>query len=125
MRTIHDMLHQLGVSRTYRGYALLVEALTMALEDEDCLLRIGREVYQPIALRHGTNVWCVERNLRTVIRLIWRTNPAHLQALAGYPLTQMPSVAQCMDILVTELLRKGEGRGRKSGPPAGDGEEGA
>ena len=73
-RDIKTVLHALGVSRSYQGYAYFIEAVRMAAEDPCRLTRVREKIYLPIASRNHTTIFNVEKNLRTVRDVIVRNN---------------------------------------------------
>lgn len=106
MTTILDILRQLGIGRNYCGFRAAVMAIELALEDEDRLLCVKRDIYGAIAERTGVSVTAVERNLRTVIRRAWQVNPELLNHMAGYPLKHAPSVCAFIEIVSGYLERQ-------------------
>lgn len=105
MDGIEAVLLSLGIGKRYKGHAYLCYGLRLALEDETRLYNAKRELFTPIAQAFGTNAQAVERNLRTAISRGWLANCVQMEAMAGYPMTQPPSIKEFMDILVTHLLR--------------------
>ena len=51
---IQIILRRLGICTTYKGYKATVLALTLALEDENRLNSITREIYTEVAKRLGS-----------------------------------------------------------------------
>lgn len=102
---IQTILRKLGICSTYRGYKAAVIALTLALEDEDRLSSITREIYSETARRLGSTPSAVEKNLRTVVKRAWDVNPTDLERIAGYRLEAMPSVSEFLDILFNYIQR--------------------
>ena len=60
-RDIKTVLHALGVSRSYQGYAYFIEAVRMAAEDPCRLTRVREKIYLPIARRNHTTIFNVEK----------------------------------------------------------------
>ncbi len=88
---IQIILRRLGICTTYKGYKATVLALTLALEDENRLNSITREIYTEVAKRLGSTPSAIEKNLRTVVQRAWRMNPGDLEKMAGYHLEFTPS----------------------------------
>ena len=61
---------------------------------------------EELAKRCGVNCQCVERNIRTVIAVAWKTNPQLLSELAGYSLSRRPKATQFIAILVFYFLQR-------------------
>ncbi len=92
-------LHNLGVTRNYTGYQQFYIAIELVLEDENRLLTIGKDLYTPIAKRFNCNTPTIERNIRTIINHVWRTNREFLFKIAGFPMYMQPTVSQFIDIV--------------------------
>lgn len=104
MRRVSDSLRRLGILRTYRGYQAVMDSVRLVLEDEARLNLVTKGVY--MAAAGGGRRWgAVERNIRTVVRRAWETNPAYLEELAGYPMDGPPTASEFIDILATDALR--------------------
>ena len=100
MKTIiENILNSLNISRRYLGYRLTVYAVTLVLENENRLLHIVKEVYAPTAKMANCSIYCVERNIRTVIFIAWNNNREFLNEIAGAKLSVPPTVSEFIDIL--------------------------
>lgn len=102
---IQVILRRLGVCSTYRGYKAAVIAVTLALENEDRLNSVTKDIYTETAKRIGTSTSAVEKNLRTVIKRAWSVNAADIERMAGYPLDSAPSVSEFLDIVFNYIQR--------------------
>ena len=111
---IQAILRKLGICSTYRGYKAMVIALTLALEDEDRLNAITREIYAETARQLGSTPSAVEKNLRTVGMRAWDINRTDLERMAGYRLEAMPSVSEFLDILFNYIQRSRMRKSKKS-----------
>ena len=105
MLRLSDSLRRLGILRTYRGYRTVWEAVRLVLEDEARLNLVTKGVYMGAASACGLRWGAVERNIRTVVRRAWATNPAYLMELAGYPMDGPPTASEFIDILATDAMR--------------------
>ncbi|HAS37448.1 MAG TPA: sporulation initiation factor Spo0A [Ruminococcaceae bacterium] len=111
---IQAILRKLGICSTYRGYKAMVIALTLALEDEDRLNAITREIYAETARQLDSTPSAVEKNLRTVVMRAWDINRTDLERMAGYRLEAMPSVSEFLDILFNYIQRSRMRKNKKS-----------
>jgi len=80
----YHLLHRLGATANYTGFSYLVRALQLCAEEPE-----------------------VERNIRTVGRVIWNSNRPLLEDLARRELSQKPCTAQLLAILHASLLPSG------------------
>ncbi len=102
---IQIVLRRLGICSTYKGYKATVLALTLALEDENRLNSITKNIYSEVARQLGSTPSAVERNMRTVVQRAWKINPADLERMAGYHIEYLPSVSEFLDILFNYIQR--------------------
>ena len=107
MNTLESLPFSLGIRTNYKGYYYLVDALTLIMEDENRLLSIGTELFPAIALKYQTDVRCIERNIRTVIKVCWESTACQrLKSISPYPLESPPTVGEFLDILFWHLVRE-------------------
>ena len=85
-----DMLCRLGATANYRGFSYTAYAVLLCVQQQDRLLLVTKWLYPDVAKRYGTNWKAVERNIRTVITVVWEQNRAMLEGLARRPLLQRP-----------------------------------
>ena len=71
---IEETLIELGVPPHYRGYQFLLDALSLAFEDEDYLFGVTKNLYPTIAKRHCSTAARVERSIRHAIETAWKAN---------------------------------------------------
>lgn len=69
---IKHILYQLGVNATYLGYYYLTLAIMTALENEENLIYVSKNIYPGIAECYHTSLECVERNIRTVTEIMFK-----------------------------------------------------
>ena len=103
---IHELLLTLGIGRQYLGPSITVEAITMVIRDENCLLCVKHGIFQPLADKRSCDWRTIERNMRTVIHRAWTFNTDRLMELAVYPLRREPTVTEFLDILSSYMMRQ-------------------
>lgn len=106
-------LQSLGVTANYKGYKQTALAIQLALQNEDRLNNVTKELYWAVAAQIGCGQSSVERNIRTAAQVAWKSNPARLQELAGYPLTASPSASELIAILAAHFLRLAQNAAEK------------
>lgn len=100
MEKIYQLLHMIGIKRTYLGYYHLATAIQLVVDKEERLLYIHKWLYEEVAQIHNTTSFCVERNIRTVKDSCWKKgNRSMLESIAGCPIAVMPSNSEFIDIL--------------------------
>ena len=104
VQDIEHLLRVLGVSPVYAGFTPAVTALDFILTDQQLLTSLTTRLYPKVAESCGIALPCVERNIRTLIGIIWEKNQFLFQIVAGYGLTAKPSVGDFLAILSTYLM---------------------
>ena len=102
---IEDILRGLGITCNYGGYKNTVIAVNLILSNMDRLEAVTKEVYFEVARQCGCKWSSVERNIRTVVQRVWRINPKLLIDIAGYPMTEPPTVSEFLEIIANYILR--------------------
>ena len=98
----YHLLHRLGATANYTGFSYLVRALQLCAEEPERLLLVTKWLYPDVAKQYGTNWKAVERNIRTVGRVIWNSNRPLLEDLArrGVRKTEDPAGLAAGDTVV-------------------------
>ena len=65
-------LRLLGINHSYKGYAYLILAVHLVIENPSILTYICKGLYIDIASQFDTTVFCVERNIRTIKNHLWK-----------------------------------------------------
>ncbi len=102
-KKVEQVLYSIGLMPNYKGYQQLVQALKIAAEKPESLTIVTKWLYPVVARKCGTNWQAVERNIRTMLKIAWRTNPEKLEEWVGYPLEQKPKPAQFLALLVYQV----------------------
>ena len=100
---IYDALYRLGIIGNYLGFFYTAYAVWLCLRQPERLLFVTKWLYPDVAAHYKTNWLAVERDIRTVITIIWERNPSSLSQLAGYQLTEKPKPAQFLTLLVSSI----------------------
>lgn len=93
----------MGVPNSYIGVKQTAYAVDLALKNPECLTLVTKRLYPAVADRDHTTPTSVERNIRTIVKIIWENNPASLNTIAGYELKRKPTTSQFIAILVDYL----------------------
>lgn len=70
---IRLLLRELGIQKNYLGLEYLIASVKLLDEDKDllALTNVSKLIYTRVAAQYHTSVFCVERNIRTLIKAIW------------------------------------------------------
>ncbi len=101
------LLHRLGVTANYKGYAYAAYAAALCVERPDLLLLVTKNLYPEVARRYQTTWQAVERGIRSVIAVVWARNPALLGRMAGGALEGKPRSTQFLAIITAEIQFSG------------------
>ena len=104
-RIIQDTLRELGAGRKRVTQRRTVVAIQLALEDEDRLLHVTKDIYCAAAEICGCKWTTVERSIRLVVKRVWSDNAEGLIHMAGYPLSEAPTASDFVEIL-SHYIRK-------------------
>ena len=110
INVIRRELRALGITRRCRCYGRIVMAIQQAVDQEDSLEAVTKEIYWEVGSRCGRKWTAVERNIRTAVQIAWRTNPELLREMAGYPLDGPPTASEFLEILSNDVQRAMERR---------------
>lgn len=105
MNEIHDLMYRLGVTANYTGFFHTSYAIWLSLQQPGRLLMITKWLYPEVAKQYNTTWQSVERNIRTVISIVWRNNPTLLMQIARRTLQSKPNAAQFISILSAGLAK--------------------
>ena len=105
---IKELLRRLGAAPNYTGFHYLVEAVLLCTEEESKLLSVTKTLYPETARHFSVSPSAIERDIRTVIKIIWQRNQSLLNEIAGYQLTKQPTASQLLSIIVGYMSLSGQ-----------------
>lgn len=101
---LESLIWRLGANQSYVGYEYTLSAVDMLMENPDVLQYITKGLYLPIAIEYKTTEKCVERNIRTIVKVIWEGGDrALLEHIAGRRLEKKPNNREFLNMLVRYL----------------------
>lgn len=103
IREINKLLLRLGASKNYTGFNHTAYALYLCVRKPDYLLATTKQLFPCVAKHYGTTWSAVERNIRTIISVVWKNNRPLLDELALFPLAEKPSSTHFLAILSMSL----------------------
>lgn len=85
--TIQAAFYGAGVTPHYHGYYYFVSAIELAIEEPHRLQNIRRDIYFPISKQYATNIFNVEKNIRTIRDALMRNGGRELlMEMSGSPI---------------------------------------
>ena len=106
--SIYELLFRLGVTANYTGFFYTAYAVELCVEQPDRLLLVTKWLYPEVAKQYHTNWKAVERNIRTIVGVVWKLNQELLVELARRPLEKRPCTSQFLAILSSYLINRKE-----------------
>lgn len=101
------LLSSLGIPSNRKGYWFTSRSLELALEDENRLILLSRNLFPLVAAYYHTDIRCIERDIRTIIDNCWDSpSRKNLQEISPYALTYKPTVGEFLDILYWHLKKQ-------------------
>ena len=89
---VRDLLLHLEVNRSYIGYEYVIYGVNLVINDRNCANYITKSLYLDIAKEYNTSWQQVERNIRTVVEAVWRTdNMDLLKVVCGGKVMKKPN----------------------------------
>lgn len=114
---IKKVLRKLGVKASSRGYSYIAYGMPLVSGDEGYLEFITKGLYVDIAHRFNTSAACVERNIRSAVEGIWKTEDSgFLAEICGdTPAARRPSNKKFLEMMHSYFIRA-SGNGAKEYP---------
>ena len=99
----YDLLRRLGGTANYKGFSYAAYAIALCAERPELLLLVTKDLYPAVAKQYQTTWKAVERDIRTLVAMIWAQNSAMLGRIAGSPLEKRPRSAKFIASTAADL----------------------
>ena len=103
---VYDLLYQLGLSAKSTAFFHLAYTVRLAAEQPQRLLAAAW-LYPETARHYGTSPEAVERSVRRLCTLAWRSAPELLSRLTGAPLNEPPPTIRFVAVLAAAIREMG------------------
>ena len=100
---IYDALYQLGLTANSTGFFHIAYAVHLAVQSPQRLRLVTKWLYPDVAAYYNTTPAAVERNIRLSVARVWSETPDLLMKLSHTPLSEKPSNAKFLALLVSQL----------------------
>lgn len=91
-KTIKQIILQLTGKQSYKGFSYVIYGISLTIDDRKRLQFISKSLYIDIAAKFNTSWQNVERDIRTVIDVIWRNkNNELLKKICKGKVTDKPN----------------------------------
>ena len=109
-----DVLKRFKITPLYRGYDYMIDAVKITLNDNSCLRYVTKQIYPEIAKVYKTDWKNVERDIRTVIDVIWKNGGKDFfYESAGEYLEKRPRNARFIEMMVEYVMETKLSQDRK------------
>lgn len=99
------LIQTLGIPGHHRGFSFLLDCLNLSLYHEELLTPITKRLYPQVAERHQISTLCIERDIRTVVKVWWkRGDRTFISNLVG-TLAKLPTNKEFIYLLNTHFTR--------------------
>lgn len=103
--TAQRLLRQLGVNGSYAGFKYTACGITKTINNPELITYICKGLYAEIAIQYHVNISNVERNIRTIVDIIWKSgNRKLLNEVCGKELTEKPKNAYFFDAISQYII---------------------
>ena len=106
MQKVYGLIRRLGISKKYKGYKYLADAVVLVMEMEDEPIRITKVIYPELARKYHVTPEAIEQNIRTVVGQCWGRNRSLIEHLAGFRLSERPTNMELIEILAFYLAAR-------------------
>lgn len=104
-REIQKLLRQLGANGSYTGFYYTVYGVVRTIQEPTLIVYICKGLYIEIAQHFNVNVSSVERNIRTIIDIIWNKGDRDLlNHIFGRELIKKPKNTMFIDALSQYII---------------------
>jgi len=102
------LLRRMGINGGYLGFYYTASAVAKIVENKGKIYQC-KWIYNEVAKEYQTTPFCVERNIRTLIDVIWNEgNRELLQKIMYYPKDAKPKNVQFIDGLAAHIIEEEE-----------------
>lgn len=108
-KEIVKLLRQLGVNGSYVGFKYTVYGIIITIKNPDLTTYVCKGLYVEIAVKFKTTIGCAERNIRTIINVIWNRGDRELLNKIFYKeLKSKPRNAEFIDAMANYIENMNE-----------------
>lgn len=99
-KEIESLLRRMGSNSSYCGFNYTVYGIVLAIQDRERLVYITKGIYPDVAKEFNTSWKCVERDIRTVVDVIWNYGDRELlERVRGIELNQKPQNKEFIEMM--------------------------
>lgn len=103
LEDVYDLLSGLNLTRNYRGFNYAAYAVYLTAQDVTRIQLVTKWIYPDVAKHYGVEPSRVERNIRTLVSIIWDQDPNQFSRVTGINLQKKPTNARFIALLADYL----------------------
>lgn len=113
LEIVKDVLKQFKVTSLYQGYSYTIYAVALTMEDRERLRYVTKQLYPEISRKYKTSWKCVERDIRTVVGIIWKNGGKEFfYEFTGEYIEKRPRNAKFLELMAEYIMiAKSDNRG--------------
>lgn len=105
-QAIEELLDELNFDRKLKGYPGIRCAVSLALQDENCMFNITEMIYRAVAADQNTTWKNAEKNMRTLIEKFWKTDgKSRMKSVFHFDYEKKPTPGQMID-MISDYINK-------------------
>ena len=102
---VRDILKRFNITALYQGYDYTIHAVKITLKDRDCLRFVTKQLYPEIAREYNTSWKCVERDIRTVVEIVWKNGGKEFfYEFTGEYIESRPRNAKFLELMAEYIM---------------------
>lgn len=110
MERSEELVRRIGMFATLKGYHYAIEAINIVVKHKRSLLKMKKDIYDPIARNNATTGYCVDHAIRTAIRIVWdRGNQKEIKEI--FSEIPKPPNGEFFDMAAAYILRQEDAAG--------------
>ena len=106
MNELYVLLNRIGVTSNYIGYYYAAHAVLLSMHQPRRLVQVTKWIYPAVAKHYETTAYAVERNIRTVVNMVWQNHREVFESVFEMRLKNKPGNAQFLAIITSHMMAK-------------------
>lgn len=103
-----ELIRKFYITPRYKGYKLILDAIQISITNYGEYIQITNDVYIPLSFRYKVSLYCIERNIRTVVEKCWVNNKDLVFEIFGYKPAKCPSNSEFIDYISYYIMKNND-----------------
>ena len=101
---IYSLLNRIGITSNYTGYYYIAYAVLISLYQPRRIVQVTKWIYPAVAKHYSTSSYAVERNIRTIVDMVWLNHREVFESIFKIYLKDKPGNAQFLAIITMYII---------------------